>query len=90
MRVVARHCQRSRVLPISRANTSDRPDAFSIVTAECRKLWNEISLASRECERPFLLFCSRALQPDQRQREFPETVRQRSGALVPLPNFGKM
>ena len=40
---------------ISRAIKSETSAAFSLVTALCRKLWNEVSLASRACARPFLV-----------------------------------
>src|SRR5262245_50210799 len=41
---------------ISRANTSESPDALSMVTALCRNEWKEISLGSRAAERPCLVF----------------------------------
>ena len=45
---------------ISRAMKSETPAAFSIVTALWRKLWNEISLASRAWSRPLpVLLCPR-------------------------------
>src|SRR4030095_4158753 len=73
---------------ISRAIKSETPAAFSIVTALWRKLWNEISLASRAWSRPLpVLLCPRGSSSARPAVTTPQDSNCRFDALILKPRI---